>query len=131
WKGPKKGPEFYHAGLTKRPVFSIIPSLMSATHDTHSTANSDASEIAKFEAAAHRFWDLDGEFKPLHKLNPVRARYVQERTRLNGARGRRRHGDRSRAHDDRDRAVARARFGSAHRLPGRSGGRPGGAARAL
>jgi 2-polyprenyl-6-hydroxyphenyl methylase/3-demethylubiquinone-9 3-methyltransferase len=46
----------------------------------------DAAEIAKFEAAAHRFWDLDGEFKPLHKLNPVRARYVQERTRLNGAR---------------------------------------------
>jgi 2-polyprenyl-6-hydroxyphenyl methylase / 3-demethylubiquinone-9 3-methyltransferase len=50
------------------------------------TSNSDASEIAKFEAAAHRFWDLDGEFKPLHKLNPVRARYVQERTKLAGAR---------------------------------------------
>src|SRR6476469_3949752 len=53
---------------------------------SHQTPNSDASEIAKFEAAAHRFWDLDGEFKPLHKLNPVRARYVQERTRLAGAR---------------------------------------------
>src|SRR3954463_13486303 len=48
----------------------------------HSAANSDASEIAKFEAAAHRFWDVDGEFKPLHKLNPVRARYVQERCAL-------------------------------------------------
>ena len=45
-------------------------------------ANSDAAEIAKFDAAAHRFWDLDGEFKPLHKLNPVRARYVQERCTL-------------------------------------------------
>jgi 2-polyprenyl-6-hydroxyphenyl methylase/3-demethylubiquinone-9 3-methyltransferase len=50
------------------------------------TQNSDASEIAKFEAAAHRFWDLDGEFKPLHKLNPVRSRYVAERTKLAGAR---------------------------------------------
>src|SRR4051812_32039753 len=50
------------------------------------TTNSDASEIAKFEAAAHRFWDLDGEFKPLHKLNPVRARYVQERAALENAR---------------------------------------------
>jgi len=50
------------------------------------TTNSDASEIAKFEAAAHRFWDLDGEFKPLHKLNPVRARYVLERAALAGAR---------------------------------------------
>jgi 2-polyprenyl-6-hydroxyphenyl methylase/3-demethylubiquinone-9 3-methyltransferase len=47
--------------------------------------NSDAAEIAKFEAAAHRFWDLDGEFKPLHKLNPVRARYVEERAQLAGA----------------------------------------------
>jgi 2-polyprenyl-6-hydroxyphenyl methylase/3-demethylubiquinone-9 3-methyltransferase len=46
----------------------------------------DPAEIAKFEAAAHRFWDLDGEFKPLHKLNPVRARYVQERCTLAGAR---------------------------------------------
>jgi 2-polyprenyl-6-hydroxyphenyl methylase/3-demethylubiquinone-9 3-methyltransferase len=48
--------------------------------------NSDAAEIAKFEAAAHRFWDVDGEFKPLHKLNPVRARYVQERCVLKDAR---------------------------------------------
>jgi 2-polyprenyl-6-hydroxyphenyl methylase/3-demethylubiquinone-9 3-methyltransferase len=46
----------------------------------------DPAEIAKFEAAAHRFWDVDGEFKPLHKLNPVRARYVQERCALGGAR---------------------------------------------
>jgi 2-polyprenyl-6-hydroxyphenyl methylase / 3-demethylubiquinone-9 3-methyltransferase len=59
---------------------------MSSTHDSPQTSNVDASEIAKFEAAAHRFWDLDGEFKPLHKLNPVRARYVQERARLAGAR---------------------------------------------
>lgn len=52
----------------------------------HFSGNSDAAEIAKFEAAAHRFWDVDGEFKPLHKLNPVRARYVQERANLRGAR---------------------------------------------
>jgi len=52
----------------------------------HNSQNSDAAEIAKFEAAAHRFWDVDGEFKPLHKLNPVRARYVQERCVLEDAR---------------------------------------------
>jgi 2-polyprenyl-6-hydroxyphenyl methylase / 3-demethylubiquinone-9 3-methyltransferase len=46
----------------------------------------DPAEIAKFEAAAHRFWDVDGEFKPLHRLNPVRARYVAERCRLADAR---------------------------------------------
>jgi len=59
---------------------------MNAPQNIDRTPNSDASEIAKFEAAAHRFWDLDGEFKPLHKLNPVRARYVLERATLRGAR---------------------------------------------
>ena len=54
--------------------------------ESRNSPNSDAAEIAKFEAAAHRFWDVDGEFKPLHKLNPVRARYVQERANLRGAR---------------------------------------------
>jgi 2-polyprenyl-6-hydroxyphenyl methylase/3-demethylubiquinone-9 3-methyltransferase len=54
--------------------------------NTTSTPNSDAAEIAKFDAAAHRFWDVDGEFKPLHKLNPVRARYLAERVSLAGAR---------------------------------------------
>jgi 2-polyprenyl-6-hydroxyphenyl methylase/3-demethylubiquinone-9 3-methyltransferase len=62
------------------------PQKPSATPRSFSKNEGDASEIAKFEAAAHRFWDLDGEFKPLHKLNPVRARYVQERTKLAGAR---------------------------------------------
>jgi 2-polyprenyl-6-hydroxyphenyl methylase/3-demethylubiquinone-9 3-methyltransferase len=47
--------------------------------NTPSTPNSDAAEIAKFDAAAHRFWDVDGEFKPLHRLNPVRFKYVVER----------------------------------------------------
>lgn len=50
------------------------------------SSRGDPAEIAKFEAAAHRFWDVNGEFKPLHRLNPVRARYVQERCRLAGAR---------------------------------------------
>jgi 2-polyprenyl-6-hydroxyphenyl methylase/3-demethylubiquinone-9 3-methyltransferase len=59
---------------------------MSSSSSPPQSHQSDAAEIAKFEAAAHRFWDLDGEFKPLHKLNPVRARYVQERCQLAGAR---------------------------------------------
>lgn len=46
----------------------------------------DPSEVAKFDAIAHRFWDPDGEFKPLHALNPLRAAFVAERTRLAGAR---------------------------------------------
>jgi 2-polyprenyl-6-hydroxyphenyl methylase/3-demethylubiquinone-9 3-methyltransferase len=56
-----------------------------AARTAGSSPPGDPAEIAKFEAAAHRFWDVDGEFKPLHKLNPVRARYVQERCALAGA----------------------------------------------
>lgn len=54
----------------------------------NSTANSsaDPAEIAKFEAVAHRFWDAEGEFKPLHRLNPVRVEYVAGRATLAAAR---------------------------------------------
>jgi 2-polyprenyl-6-hydroxyphenyl methylase/3-demethylubiquinone-9 3-methyltransferase len=45
----------------------------------------DPAEIAKFDGVAHRFWDGDGEFKPLHRLDPVRAQYVASRARLSGA----------------------------------------------
>ena len=50
------------------------------------TANADVGEIQRFEALSHRFWDPRGEFKPLHILNPVRARFVAERAKLRGAR---------------------------------------------
>ncbi len=48
--------------------------------------NSDSSELGKFDALASRFWDVRGEFRPLHLLNPVRARFVAERATLSGAR---------------------------------------------
>ena len=39
--------------------------------------NVDPSEIARFEAAASRWWDPQGEMRPLHDLNPVRLQYVE------------------------------------------------------
>jgi 2-polyprenyl-6-hydroxyphenyl methylase / 3-demethylubiquinone-9 3-methyltransferase len=39
--------------------------------------NIDALEIAKFTAQADRWWELTGEFKALHEINPVRLAYVQ------------------------------------------------------
>jgi 2-polyprenyl-6-hydroxyphenyl methylase/3-demethylubiquinone-9 3-methyltransferase len=50
------------------------------------SANVDAAEVAKFEAGASRFWDPQGEFRPLHLLNPVRTRFVSERVPLAGLR---------------------------------------------
>ncbi|GKW23357.1 bifunctional 2-polyprenyl-6-hydroxyphenol methylase/3-demethylubiquinol 3-O-methyltransferase UbiG [Pectobacterium polonicum] len=43
------------------------------------TPNVDHQEIAKFEAIASRWWDLDGEFKPLHRINPLRLGYISQR----------------------------------------------------
>jgi 2-polyprenyl-6-hydroxyphenyl methylase/3-demethylubiquinone-9 3-methyltransferase len=50
------------------------------------SGNSDSGELGKFDALASRFWDVRGEFRPLHLLNPVRARFVAERATLAGAR---------------------------------------------
>lgn len=42
------------------------------------TQNVDAAEIAKFERLASRWWDPNGEFKPLHDINPLRANFIDE-----------------------------------------------------
>lgn len=48
--------------------------------------NADRVEIDKFDAVAHRFWDPQGEFRPLHLINPVRTAYVAGRCQIKGAR---------------------------------------------
>ncbi|MBA8887952.1 2-polyprenyl-6-hydroxyphenyl methylase/3-demethylubiquinone-9 3-methyltransferase [Dokdonella fugitiva] len=48
--------------------------------------NVNAAETAKFDRLAARWWDPDGESRPLHDLNPVRFAYVAERVALDGAR---------------------------------------------
>ena len=49
-------------------------------------ANVDPAELAKFSALAHRWWDLDGEFAPLHQINPLRLDWIDRTRPLNGAR---------------------------------------------
>ena len=46
----------------------------------NSDANVDLTEIAKFEAIASRWWDMEGEFKPLHQINPVRLETFRNRS---------------------------------------------------
>src|SRR5665213_1186132 len=53
---------------------------------TTAAANADRSELGKFDSLSSRFWDARGEFRPLHILNPHRARFVADRTTLTGAR---------------------------------------------
>lgn len=52
---------------------------------TSSSPNVDASELAKFQDLASRWWDANSEFKPLHQINPLRLDWIGERVSLNGA----------------------------------------------
>jgi len=49
-------------------------------------ANADRAELARFDALAAQFWDSQGDFRPLHLLNPVRAQFIAARTSLAGRR---------------------------------------------
>ena len=46
--------------------------------------NADPQELAKFSALAHRWWDPQSEFRPLHEINPLRLNWIAEKTLLSG-----------------------------------------------
>lgn len=48
------------------------------------TKNIDNAEIARFAAHADLWWDLKGQYKALHEINPVRLAYVQKLAGLAG-----------------------------------------------
>ena len=48
--------------------------------------NFDATELAKFSDLAHRWWDTEGEFRPLHQINPLRLDWINGIVPLSGQR---------------------------------------------
>lgn len=46
--------------------------------------NADPAELAKFSDLAHRWWDTESEFKPLHLINPLRLGWVDGLAGLSG-----------------------------------------------
>lgn len=48
-------------------------------------ANVDSTEIAKFDRLADHWWNPSGALGALHRINPLRLRYISQRTNLNGA----------------------------------------------
>lgn len=48
--------------------------------------NADPAELAKFSELAHRWWDPDSEFRPLHQINPLRLDWIQSLVPLQGLR---------------------------------------------
>jgi len=50
------------------------------------TLNADPAELAKFSDLAHRWWDPDSEFRPLHQINPLRLDWINGLAPLQGQR---------------------------------------------
>ena len=50
------------------------------------TVNADPAELAKFSELAHRWWDPDSEFRPLHQINPLRLDWINGLCGLAGQR---------------------------------------------
>jgi 2-polyprenyl-6-hydroxyphenyl methylase / 3-demethylubiquinone-9 3-methyltransferase len=48
--------------------------------------NADPQELAKFSDLAHRWWDPESEFRPLHQINPLRLEWIAKRAHLPAAR---------------------------------------------
>lgn len=51
------------------------------------STNVDAQEVAKFDSLAERWWDPEGEFKPLHDINPLRLQFIVDLCKLKGLKG--------------------------------------------
>jgi len=49
-----------------------------------STLNADPAELAKFSDLAHRWWDMEGEFRPLHQINPLRLDWINSHSPIKG-----------------------------------------------
>jgi 2-polyprenyl-6-hydroxyphenyl methylase / 3-demethylubiquinone-9 3-methyltransferase len=52
----------------------------------HTQDNFDPAELAKFSDLAHRWWDKESEFRPLHQINPMRLDWIQNLIPLKGLR---------------------------------------------
>lgn len=48
------------------------------------TVNADPAELAKFSDLAHRWWDPESEFRPLHQINPLRLGWIDGLASLSG-----------------------------------------------
>ena len=59
---------------------------MNTPHTASPNHNADPHELAKFSELAHRWWDPNSEFKPLHDINPLRLDWIDRACKLQGKR---------------------------------------------
>ena len=51
---------------------------------TTARQNVDPAELAKFDSFASRWWDTEGDFRPLHQINPLRLDWIRQQVKLAG-----------------------------------------------
>ena len=61
-----------------------IETLTSQKLNADTPLNADESELQKFGDLAHKWWDKNSEFKPLHEINPLRLNWIDKLTSLKG-----------------------------------------------
>ena len=52
----------------------------------NTSVNADPAELAKFSDLAHRWWDTESEFRPLHQINPLRLNWIADIAPIDGQR---------------------------------------------
>lgn len=57
---------------------------MNMSNNNAGAINADPNEIQKFSELAHRWWDANSEFKPLHEINPLRLEWINNIVPLAG-----------------------------------------------
>ena len=62
----------------------VSPTGLRCPYDAAMSVNADPQELAKFGELAHHWWDLEGDFRPLHQINPLRLDWIDGQAHLSG-----------------------------------------------
>ena len=80
-------------GVAGAPVYDDCPlcrlQCVAVNYESHpmvADVNVDPAELAKFSNLAHRWWDKESEFRPLHQINPLRLDWLMQQCPLAGKR---------------------------------------------
>src|SRR3990167_6410484 len=65
-------------------AFTTMSASSAVAWDLAMNVNADPQELAKFGELAHRWWDPEGEFRPLHEINPLRLEWIERHAPLAG-----------------------------------------------
>jgi 2-polyprenyl-6-hydroxyphenyl methylase/3-demethylubiquinone-9 3-methyltransferase len=70
----------------KKPRLGAVFSWADDNPTMNPNINADPAELAKFSDLAHRWWDPESEFRPLHQINPLRLTWIDALAQIQGKR---------------------------------------------